>query len=68
MLHYRKINESDLASILSSVLVSSLVKVKLNLFFVSHILEGFYEELDGRAVSAVGVQSQKLSTGLNGQA
>jgi hypothetical protein len=25
------------------------------------------EELDGRAVSAVGVRSRKLSTGLNGQ-
>jgi hypothetical protein len=25
------------------------------------------EELDGRAVSALGVQSRKLSTGLNGQ-
>jgi hypothetical protein len=25
------------------------------------------EELDGRAVSALGVRSRKLSTGLNGQ-
>jgi hypothetical protein len=26
-----------------------------------------YEELDGRAVSALGVRSRKLRTGLNGQ-
>jgi hypothetical protein len=27
----------------------------------------FFEELGGRAVSALGVRSRKLSTGLNGQ-
>jgi hypothetical protein len=31
------------------------------------IEEHFIEELDGRAVSALGVRSRKLSTGLNGQ-
>jgi hypothetical protein len=35
--------------------------------YTTDIISYIYEELDGRAVSALGVRSRKLSTGLNGQ-
>jgi hypothetical protein len=39
--------------------------VNTNVKIVIEYIE--FEELDGRAVSALGVRSRKLSTGLNGQ-
>jgi hypothetical protein len=51
---------------ITSMAIAILSTTSRNIIFC-HNLRALLEKLDGRAVSALGVRSRKLSTGLNGQ-